>query len=128
MSDKAVKTSRGDCPPFITKDGSEIRELMAYRNSACLRMSLAEATLQPGGKTECHVHPRVEEIYYFLQGRGRVLAGEDYYEVFPGDSIVHLPGVRHQTWNTGDVPLVFLCHCAPAYEHDDTDILPDAQE
>lgn len=124
----SIVTRRGDCPPFITKDGSTIRELMAYRNSECGRMSLAEATLPPGGKTECHRHPEVEEIYYFLQGTGRSLAGDAYYDVEPGTSIVHLPGVRHQTWNTGAEPLVFLCLCHPAYEHDDTVILEDAGE
>lgn len=127
MADKntGVITSRDDCPPFITKDGSTIRELMAYRNSAAERMSLAEATLPPGVKTECHLHREVEEIYYFLKGRGRILVGDDFYDVGPGVSILHRPGVRHQTWNTSDEPLIFLCQCAPAYEHDDTDILPD---
>ena len=125
---KSIATEREDCPPFITKDGSTIRELMAYRNSACERTSLAEATLPVGGRTECHLHRKVEEIYYFLEGRGRVLAGDDYHDVRPGVSILHRPGVRHQTWNTGEVPLLFLCICAPAYEHDDTDILPDAEE
>lgn len=124
----AIVTRREDCEPFVTKDGSGIRELMAYRNSACERMSLAEATIPPGGRTECHVHPEVEEIYYFLAGKGRVLAGDDYFDVEPGMSVLHRPGVRHQTWNGGDETLVFLCQCAPAYEHDDTIILPDATE
>lgn len=127
MSMKPTQTSRDVCPPFITKDGSTIRELMAYRNSACERMSLAEAMLPVGCKTECHMHPLVEEIYYFLEGEGRVLAGGEFLAVKPGDSVLHRPGVRHQTWNTGSTPLVFLCHCTPAYEHDDTVILPDAQ-
>ena len=30
-------------PAFTTKDGSEIRELLAYRNSAIRNQSLAEA-------------------------------------------------------------------------------------
>lgn len=119
------KTARDECPEFITKDGSTIRELMAYRNSGAKRMSLAEASLPPGGKTECHLHREVEEIYYFLEGEGVILVGDDFYTVKPGDSILHLPGVRHQTWNTGPATLVFLCCCAPAYEHDDTVILPD---
>ena len=122
------KTSRDDCPAFTTKDGSTIRELMAYRNSEATRMSLAEASLPPGGKTECHLHPEVEEIYYFLSGTGRILVGDEYFNVAPGDSILHLPGVRHQTWNTGTVEMFFICCCAPAYEHDDTVILPDAEE
>ncbi len=121
-----IVTRRDDCAPFTTKDGSTIRELMAYRNSACASMSLAEASLLPGCKTECHLHPKVEEIYYFLEGNGRILAGDEYIDVEPGMSVLHRPGVRHQTWNTGDVPLVFLCQCAPAYEHEDTVILPDA--
>ena len=123
-----IKTERDQCPAFITKDGSTIRELMAYRNSDCERTSLAEATIPPGGKTECHLHPEVEEIYYFLEGRGRLLAGDEYMDVGPGVSVLHRPGVRHQTWNTGDVPLVFICVCAPAYEHDDTVLLPDDRE
>ena len=122
----ARKTSRRDCPEFTTKDGSAIRELMAYRNSMAARMSLAEASLPPGGKTECHLHRETEEIYYFLEGRGRILAGDEFFDVEPGDSVLHPPGVRHQTWNTGDVRMAFLCCCAPAYEHGDTDILPDA--
>lgn len=124
-----LKTSRRDAPPFITKDGSTIRELMSYRNSPARRMSLAEATLPPGRGTERHTHPESEEIYYFLSGRGRILAGDEWHDVEAGDSVVHLPGARHQTWNTSDSePLVFLCLCSPAYEHDDTVILPDAGE
>ena len=122
----AIRTSRESCPPFITKDGSTIRELMAHRNSACKSMSLAEATLAAGGKTECHFHRAVEEIYYFLEARGRILVCDERFDVEPGMSVLHAPGVRHQTWNTGDGPLVFLCLCHPAYEHDDTVILFDA--
>ena len=58
-------TQRDHCPPFITADGSEIRELMAYRNAPDIRkQSLAEATLHPGAATTEHYHPLAEEIYY----------------------------------------------------------------
>lgn len=70
-----IVTRRADCPPFITKDGSTVRELMAYRNSDCRNSSLAEATLPVGAHTDCHRHREVEEVYYFLEGRGRILAG-----------------------------------------------------
>ena len=68
---------RGECVPFITKDTSEIRELMAYRNSGCQRVSLAEAIISPGRATELHYHPRCEEIYYILSGQGRLRSGEE---------------------------------------------------
>ena len=120
-----LKTARAACPPFITKDGSLIRELMSPRNSACKRAGLAEAVVPPGGKTECHRHLKTEEIYYFLQGSGKVLCGEALHTVVPGDCLLHAPGARHQVWNTGPEDLVFLCVCVPAYEHEDTEMLPD---
>ncbi|HMO85874.1 MAG TPA: cupin domain-containing protein, partial [Lacipirellulaceae bacterium] len=61
-----------DATPFVTKDGSEIRELLAHRNSGLRNQSLAEARLPPGAATTPHFHPRAEEIYYLLEGRGRL--------------------------------------------------------
>jgi hypothetical protein len=39
-------------PSFITKDGSEIRELLAHRNSAIRNQSLAEARIPAGSATQ----------------------------------------------------------------------------
>ena len=61
---------------FITKDGSEIRELLAYRNSNIQKQSLAEARLKPGARTAPHYHPKTEEIYYILRGAGEVTIGQ----------------------------------------------------
>ena len=107
-------------PAFITKDGSEIRELLAHRNSSIRNQSLAEARLPPGGSTTPHRHEATEEIYYILQGTGRMQVGDEIRTVEPGDAIAIPPGARHRVTNTGDVVLKFLCCCAPAYEHEDT--------
>jgi mannose-6-phosphate isomerase-like protein (cupin superfamily) len=106
--------------PFTTKDGSEIRELLAPRNSCIQRQSLAEARLPPGASTTPHHHPITEEIYYILHGTGRMRIGQEIRLVAQGDAIAILPGASHQITNTGDVTLLFLCCCAPAYEHADT--------
>lgn len=115
--------NRDDCPPFVTKDTSEIREILAHRNSSCERTSLAEATLHPGCSTDAHYHPQTEEIYYILNGSGRIRMDGEEQDVGPGDAILIPPGATHQTWNTGDGALRFLCVCAPAYEHEDTVIV-----
>src|SRR5688500_3450650 len=107
-------------PPSTTKDGSEIRELLAHRNSCIRNQSLAEARLPPGGATAPHYHPRTEEIYYLLSGTGRMRIGDDIREVAAGDAIAILPGQVHQIQNTGRDTLLCLCCCAPGYEHDDT--------
>ena len=105
---------------FITKDGSEIRELLAYRNSAICNQSLAEARLPVGGSTQEHYHPKAEEIYYITHGAGRMRIEGETCEVKPGDAIAIPPGKKHKLWNTGNEPLRLLCCCAPAYEHEDT--------
>jgi mannose-6-phosphate isomerase-like protein (cupin superfamily) len=107
-------------PAFTTKDGSEIRELLAYRNSAIRNQSLAEARLPPGAATAPHHHVRAEEIYYVLEGEGIAHLGHETKAVGPGDAIAIPPGVVHQIRNSGPTVLKFLCCCAPTYEHDDT--------
>lgn len=107
-------------PAFTTKDGSEIRELLAHRNSGIRNQSLAEARLSPGQSTAPHHHPRTEEIYYILAGHGRMRIGTEQLDVGPGDAIAILPGQSHQITNTGQGVLKFLCCCAPGYENDDT--------
>jgi mannose-6-phosphate isomerase-like protein (cupin superfamily) len=105
---------------FTTKDGSEIRELLAHRNSCIRKQSLAEARVPPGARTIPHYHPQTEEIYYILQGAGQMRIGEETTAVGPGDAIAIPPGQIHHITNSGDTALVFLCCCAPGYEHTDT--------
>jgi mannose-6-phosphate isomerase-like protein (cupin superfamily) len=105
---------------FITKDGSEIRELLAHRNSAIRNQSLAEARLPVGASTQEHFHPKAEEIYYITRGTGRMRIENELRDVKPGDAIAIPPGQKHKLWNTGSEVLRLLCCCAPAYENDDT--------
>jgi len=109
-----------DVPAFITKDGSEIRELLARRNSVIRNQSLAEARVAVGGSTQEHYHARAEEIYYLTSGTGRIRVAGETREVQAGDAIAIPPGKRHKLWNTGSQTLKLLCCCAPAYEHSDT--------
>ncbi len=112
-------------PAFTTKDGSEIRELLAYRNSSIRRQSLAEARLPAHGATTPHCHRRTEEIYYILEGHGSMRVGNETRPVGPGDAIAIPPGSLHQIRNAGPDVLKFLCCCAPAYEDDDTVLQED---
>ena len=107
-------------PPFTTKDGSEIRELLAARNSAIRNQSLAEARVPVGGSTLEHYHARTEEIYYITHGTGRMRLDSETRDIRAGDAIAIPPGRKHKLWNTGPETLRLLCCCAPGYEHQDT--------
>jgi mannose-6-phosphate isomerase-like protein (cupin superfamily) len=106
--------------PFVTKDGSTIREVAGRVSLPAAHQSLAEATVPVGGATQAHYHRVTEELYFFTAGRGRLRIGESERDVVPGDCAVIPPGAEHKLWNTGDEPLVLLCCCAPAYSHEDT--------
>jgi mannose-6-phosphate isomerase-like protein (cupin superfamily) len=105
---------------FITKDGSEIRELAGTPTGNSLNQSLAEATVPPGGETEEHYHGVTEEIYYFTAGSGVMKLGDEETDVSPGDTVVIPAGTPHKLRNTGTEPLKLLCCCAPPYSHEDT--------
>src|SRR5439155_18081356 len=97
-----------DMQPFVTKDGSEIRELLAYRNSAIRNQSLAEARLPVGASTQEHYHAKTEEIYFITAGTGRMRIEDGTQDVKSGDAIAIPPGKRHKLWNTGNETLTLL--------------------
>src|SRR4029077_17112355 len=109
-----------DIEPFVTKDGSSIRELAGRVSLPAAHQSLAEATVPPGADTEEHYHRLAEELYLFTQGSGRMRLGDDEFEVRAGDCVVIPPHRTHKLWNDGETALVLLCCCAPPYSHDDT--------
>ena len=106
--------------PFVTKDGSSIRELAGLVSLPATQQSLAEATVPPHGATEEHLHRITEELYLFTAGVGRMRLGDEERDVRAGDCVVIPPGTPHKLFNDADDPLVLLCCCAPAYTHDDT--------
>ncbi|MGH8617441.1 MAG: cupin domain-containing protein [Burkholderiales bacterium] len=108
---------------YRTKDGSEIRELMHPGVHGNRAQSLAEATVAPGGVTALHRHGATEEIYHFTAGAGVMTLGADRFAVQAGDTVCIAPGTPHRVENTGAVPMKILCACAPAYAHDDTELL-----
>jgi mannose-6-phosphate isomerase-like protein (cupin superfamily) len=109
-------------PSFVTDDGSSIRELAGPQPTSgrSVQQSFAEATLQPGGETAEHYHPRAEEIYWFVRGEAQLRLGGEVATVRAGDCVVIAPGTPHKILNTGSQPVVLMCCCAPPYAPDDT--------
>jgi mannose-6-phosphate isomerase-like protein (cupin superfamily) len=120
----AVKTRYADIAPYVTKDGSEIRELMHPVAHGSLNQSLAEATVPPGKRTLPHFHAETEEVYHVTEGSGTMTLGSESFAVAAGDTVLIRPGTPHCIEATGDRPLKVLCCCSPAYTHEDTVLLP----
>ena len=118
-----MKSVYREIEPYVTKDGSEIRELMHPSVHGNAKQSLAEATVQPGCTTRLHRHRTTEEIYYIVQGEGEMVLGDERFRVRAGDTICIPPGAAHCIENSGSAALRILCACSPAYDHRDTDLL-----
>ena len=113
------------CEPFITLDGSEIRELAGVPSGNAANQSLAQATVPPGAPHRGALppqHPRrstcsppAPVACSSARIRRRCSAG---------DCVVIAPGTAHQLVNDGAEPLVLLCCCSPPYSDADTVILP----
>ena len=118
-----MRTHYQEIKTFITKDGSEIRELMHPSQHGNAYQSFAEATVPVGYETQKHRHDKTEEIYHITQGKGLMTLGEKQFEVGYGDTICINPGVAHHIKNVGEVPLKILCSCSPPYSDEDTQLL-----
>jgi mannose-6-phosphate isomerase-like protein (cupin superfamily) len=109
-----IRNRERDATPFVTKDGSTIRE---YLHTA--RQSLAEATLAPRQATRRHDHARSEEIYVLVDGGGTMEIDGERASVAAGDAILIPAGAWHELM-AGEAGARLLCCCAPAYSDDDT--------
>jgi quercetin dioxygenase-like cupin family protein len=69
-------------------------------------------TLLPGGATQLHTHPDIEESLYVLCGSGTAWWDDARIPLNPGDALCYPPGVVRKVVNNGDAPLTYLCHSA----------------
>ena len=120
-----MKICRDSVNPYITKDKSEIRELIHPEHHPVTNLSLAEARIQPGKSTEAHRHNETEEIYHVTAGSGEMTVNADKFPINKGDTILLKKGDVHSVTNTSADTLIIICACAPPYTHEDTDLVPN---
>jgi len=114
---------RADAEPYITLDGSQIRELMHPGRHGVRNQSLAEATVPAGATTHLHRHLRSEELYHVTAGEGWMTLGDERFALRPGDTVCIPPGTPHRLEAGGASALSVLCCCSPPYSHEDTVLL-----
>lgn len=100
--------------PFLKKSEIEWRWIEernhanAYIKHPATTVIAILEEVPPGGKpTSLHRHA-VEAVYYILQGKGKSLVGDKYYEWEPGDSFYVEAFAWHQHWCFSEEPARFL--------------------
>ena len=98
----------------LASDGSEIRLLVRVAGG-----SMVHCTLPPGGVTRAVCHRTVEEVWYFLGGRGQVWRKqgevEETTDVRPGMALSIPLGTHFQFRATGTDPLTFVITTVPPW-------------
>lgn len=99
---------------YLAPDSSEIRLLPDGQ-----RGGLAHCTLPGGGVSKAVAHKTVEELWYFLSGKGEVWRKHEEQErivkVGPGYSLSIPSGAHFQFRNTGVAPLIFIIATMPPW-------------
>jgi mannose-6-phosphate isomerase-like protein (cupin superfamily) len=76
---------------------------------------LSETTVQAGFPgPPPHVHERLVDMFYVLEGAVTVLLGEEEHRAGPGTFVCASPGTVHTFRNDGDVPARFLNFNTPS--------------
>jgi mannose-6-phosphate isomerase-like protein (cupin superfamily) len=64
-----------------------------------------------------HYHRECTEVYYILEGRGKMEMNDEVIDVGPGTVLYIEPGTRHRLWSAGGVRTVVFG--VPALDPDD---------
>ena len=107
----------GAAPDAIAPDGTAVR-LLAALSAA----SFAHFELPAGAVSHAIVHRTVEEIWYFVAGRGELWRRsgeqEDLVAVGPGVCVTIPLGTRFQFRAAADAPLAFVAVTMPPWPGD----------
>ena len=109
---------------FIDGDeGTKIKQYFHPHNTANgINYSLAQFTLQSGKKSKRH-KIKSSEIYYVLEGSGKLTVSDQSYLLQKDDSAYVPPNAEQFIENTGNGILRFLCIVEPAWKADDEVLL-----
>ena len=82
--------------------------LIDPETSPSKNLKMGYTIVYPTGKTTGHSHDDMEEVYFVLSGKGKMVIGEETFPVQPGDAFYVPFGAFHTTYNTGIEPLRIL--------------------
>lgn len=114
FADKHLPVQRDAVAP----DGSDVRILLRLGGG-----SMAHFELGPGQTSKAVVHRTVEEIWYFVSGRGQMWrqqeGGSQIVDVYPGVCLTVPVGTRFQFRSFGFEPLAAIGVTMPPWPEDE---------
>jgi len=100
-STAVLRRALADVRPW-TETCGQIRPLLEAKDNAAAEVHHLQIT-----NAKLHYHQRTDEIYYVLDGHGRMILDQDEIEL-QKDVVVYVPrGVKHKAW--GELTVLVIC-------------------
>ena len=104
-------------------EGAKIKQYFHPHNTLNgINYSIAQFSLEIGGKTKLH-KIKSSEIYYILEGEGKLKIDDEVFRLKKDDSAYVPPNSKQTIENIGMENLRFLCIVEPAWKADEDEIL-----
>ena len=119
MNSQLFSKHLDDCEEIIANDGCRLKELLHPKNDLLdLPYSFSVATVEPGKSTYRHTLKQ-SEVYFILEGQGRLHAGSEITDLVKGGSALVLANQEQWLKNTGDSDLEFIVIVSPPWREED---------
>lgn len=89
-------------------------ERIAFRDGGADLLVMDVIWTRPGHRAPAHVHPRIEERWYVVEGAAAFAIGDGEQVARVGETVVAAAGVPHLAWNPTDEPVRLRIEMRPA--------------
>lgn len=98
----------------LSNPGVVSRQLINPENSKSERVTITEVHLEVGASQPRHKHDTSEQIWYAVQGKGKLLLADDKEMIFvAGDVVRFADNDVHGLLNDGDTEFVYISVTSP---------------
>lgn len=80
------------------------------------KIAMGTNVTEPGSRIPLHRHEGSEEAMFVIEGTGKLICGDEEYDLYPGTAIYSPLGVNHEIVNTGDTPFKIVWAYGPPLE------------
>lgn len=98
----------------LSNPGVVSRQLINPENSESERVTITEVHLEVGASQPRHKHDTSEQIWYAIQGTGKLLLADEKEMIFKaGDVVRFADNDIHGLFNDGDTEFVYISVTSP---------------
>jgi mannose-6-phosphate isomerase-like protein (cupin superfamily) len=104
-----------DSPRNERGSGQVSHLLLGTGDFGSRNLSVTWVECTPGSQQDLHAHRASEQAYVIIEGRGRMIVGEEERDVEPGTLVFIPPGQPHAIKNIHDQRLVYVSATSPPF-------------